>query len=80
MGDFDHSGENAAADDYDESQQLWTMMVEDDNHGDNREERAPPGDLVVPGGALIQLQFPKEPPSHQIQSGKEITDCTDFAI
>ena len=41
-------------------------------HGDDNDDRARPQDLVVPGGALIQLQFPKEPPSHQIQSRKEV--------
>ena len=73
MGDVGNAGDNAvAADDYDKTHQIRTMMMEDVNHGDDHEDRAPPGDLVVPGGALIQLQFPKEPPSHQIQSRKEV--------
>ena len=48
MGDVGNAGDNAvAADDYDKSHQIRTMMMEDGNHGDDHEDRALPRDLVT---------------------------------
>ena len=50
---------------------VMVVMIWDDIHGDDHDVRSSlwgPG--AVPGGALIQMQFPKEPPSHQIQSSQ----------
>ena len=48
VGDVGNAGDNSvAADDYDESHQIRTMMMEDGNHGDDHEDRALPRDLVT---------------------------------